>query len=218
MIKKGFLLPLLLFFLHTASAQEWKAFDFKNGDFLFQDMDCGALCDAIEKVTPGIAGKHFSHVGLVYRKGTEAFVIEALGSQVQLTSLDHFILRQKDRAGHPKIVVGRLKPAFDSLHQSAIAFALKQIGVPYDEDFIYNNGKYYCSELLYDAYLTANGGSAFFELSPMTFADPETGKRMPVWDEYYRKAGRAVPEGEPGCNPGSLATSPHMEIVASFYE
>ena len=33
----------------------------KEGDLLFQDLNCGELCDAIETVTQGVDGKDFSH-------------------------------------------------------------------------------------------------------------------------------------------------------------
>ena len=41
----------------------------QNGDFIFQNLDCGSLCDAIEQVTEGIYGMDFSHIGLVYKDG-----------------------------------------------------------------------------------------------------------------------------------------------------
>ncbi|MHC4724324.1 MAG: hypothetical protein ACYS9V_08765 [Planctomycetota bacterium] len=40
-------------------------FEPKEGDLLFQDLDCGPLCDAIEKVTTGYQGSNFSHVGIL---------------------------------------------------------------------------------------------------------------------------------------------------------
>ena len=37
-------------------------FELTNGDLLFQDLDCGPFCDAIEKVTEGYRGAQLSHV------------------------------------------------------------------------------------------------------------------------------------------------------------
>ena len=53
---------------HASRAQDLDPKNFRTGDLLFQDIDCGGLCDAIEKVTAGVKGYHFSHVGLVYKK------------------------------------------------------------------------------------------------------------------------------------------------------
>lgn len=202
----------------TGNAQSsWQAFHFQTGDLLFQDLDCGPLCDAIEKVTHGADGRHFSHLGLVYKKQDSIYIIEAIGKDVHLTPLARFINRQQDAKGQPKIVVGRLKKQYAALHARAIRYALKQIGTPYDDPFLYDNGKYYCSELIYDAYKSANGGKPFFRMFPMTFKDPDTGTTFPAWTDYYKEIGEEIPEGKPGCNPGGISTDPKIEIVQAFY-
>jgi hypothetical protein len=198
-------------------AQPWKDFRYRDGDLLFQDIDCGALCDAIEAVTPALGNKHFSHLGIVQIKHDGVYVIEAIGKNVHLTPLHDFLLRQHDSAGHPKVVVGRLKQAYRQLNGKAVTFALQQTGKPYDDVFAYNNGKYYCSELVYDAYKWANNGKPFFSLHPMTFKDPQTHRTFPAWNDYYKQLGAEIPEGQPGCNPGSIANSTQLEIVAVFY-
>lgn len=204
-------------FICSSFGQEWKQFKYQTGDLLFQDIDCGELCDAIESVTPGIGDKHFSHVGLVYALGDSVYVVEAIGAGVQLTPLPSFLTRQLDTQGHPKVIVGRLKKQYQSLHNKAIAFALKQLHTPYDDEFIYNNGKYYCSELIYDAYQNANGGVPFFNLYPMTYKNPNTGKTLKAWKQYFKKIKHKIPEGKKGCNPGSIAVDGAVDIVAQFY-
>jgi len=201
----------------ATNAQSWKEFKYQNGDLLFQDLDCGDLCDAIEAVTPALGNKHFSHVAMVYKAGDSVYVIEAIGKDVHLTGISAFLQRQSDSAGNPKVVVGRLKPAFQRLNGRALGYAIKQRGTPYDDAFIYNNGKYYCSELIYDAYMFANDGQPFFNLYPMTFINPKTNKTFPAWKSYYRELGMKIPEGKQGCNPGTLALNDNVEIVASFY-
>lgn len=198
-------------------AQGSNGFKFKTGDLIFQDLDCGELCDAIEAVTPALGNKHFSHIGLVYNSHDTTYVIEAIGKNVHLTPIDSFIFRQLSSSGQPKIVVGRLKKQYLPLNKKAIKFALKQKGVLYDEEFIYNNGKYYCSELIYDAYKTANNGQPFFVLTPMAFKDPTTGNPFAAWTNYYQQLSKNIPEGKPGCNPGSIAVSNKIDIIAFFY-
>lgn len=204
-------------FCCLAFSQQKLNFEFKSGDLLFQDLDCGGLCDAIEAVTVGVNGKNFSHIGLVYVKQDSVFVIEAIGKDVHLTPIDTFIYRNTDSAGHPKIVIARLRKNYQYLNNKAISFALHQLGTPYDDAFIYNNGKYYCSELIYDAYKYANKGKAFFSLQPMTFKNPSTGKTFDAWKKYYALLHTKIPEGKPGCNPGSISRSNKIEIISSLY-
>jgi uncharacterized protein YycO len=208
---------LLSFGKSTAVFAQAERFNYDNGDLLFQDLDCGDLCDAIEKVTPEINGKHFSHIGLVYVIGDSVWVIEAMGKDVHLTSIDKFLQRQLNEKGQPKVIVGRLKKAWRKLTPRALGFALQQNGKPYDDVFLMNNGKYYCSELIYKAYKEANNGTDFFGLYPMTFKNPVTGKTDKAWKNYYKELGEKIPEGRLGCNPGSIAQSDMVEIIKEFY-
>lgn len=70
-------------------------FDFQRdlhpGDLLFQDLDCGPLCDAIEAVTEGAGGRDFSHVGIVAAFGDTLAVVEAIGEKVQKNSVAAFL-------------------------------------------------------------------------------------------------------------------------------
>ena len=184
----------------------------QSGDLLFQDLDCGPLCDAIEKVTHGYKGRSFSHIGLVYVRNDSAYVVEAVGKDVHLTPLTSFLSRSTDSSGKPKVMQGRLKEEHRHLIEPAIAFALKQLGVPYDDAFIYDNGSYYCSELIYDAFREGNAGKDFFELEPMTFKNPEDGKTFPAWEEYYQSLDFEIPEGQPGCNPAGISRSDKLIV------
>ena len=194
-----------------------KTFEYQNGDILFQDLDCGGLCDAIETVTDGVNGKSFSHLGLVHVYGDSVVVIEAIGKHVQVTPIDIFINRNMDKSGNPKVIVTRLAEKNPKLVSNATDFAVSQLGMPYDDAFLYDNGSYYCSELIYDAFKSANGDKPFFKLFPMTFKDPATKEMFPVWVEYYKNLKMPIPEGELGCNPGGISRSEKLEVVASFY-
>jgi hypothetical protein len=182
----------------------------KSGDILFQSMNCGPLCEAINEVTSGYQGHDFSHLGLVYLKNDSLYVIEAAGAEVKITPFETFKTYTTE-----KMFVGRLKRKYRALIPEAIAFALQQIGVPYDEEYVYNNGKYYCSELLYDAFLHANK-KPFFELSPMTFKSPKSNEFFEVWVDYYKKLHLEIPEGKPGCNPGGISTSDKLKIIGTI--
>ena len=204
-----YLMLLFLIFTLPASSQISEADSIsllKDGDLIFQDMDCGPLCDAIEAVTEGYGGKDFSHMGMVYHRNDSLYVIEAAGSAVRLTTLEKFSKNTKK-----DMPVLRLKEKYRHLIPTAIDFSLKQLGVPYDDEYVYNNGAYYCSELIYDAFLFANGGKPFFELSPMTYKQPGKDEFFTAWTEYYNALGKPIPEGLPGCNPGGMSRSDKLK-------
>ncbi len=201
-------LYIVLLLSAFASAQNIKL---QDGDLIFQDMDCGPLCDAIEAVTEGYKGNDFSHMGMVYHRNDTIYIIEAAGNAVRLNTLENFSKNTKK-----PMYIGRLKKQYNRLIQPAIDFSLKQLGVPYDDEYVYNNGSYYCSELIYDAFKNANRGTPLFELSPMTYVQPGTEEFFPAWVEYYASIGKVIPEGEPGCNPGGMSTSDKLEIIGTL--
>jgi hypothetical protein len=202
---------ILFLLLSTSVLLAQNKVQLKDGDLIFQDMDCGPLCDAIEAVTEGYNGNDFSHMGLVYHKNDTTYIIEAAGKEVRLTTLEKF-----SKNTSKPMYVGRLKKEYQKLIPNAISFSLLQLGVPYDDEYIYNNGSYYCSELIYDAFMFSNGGKPFFQLFPMTYKQPGTNEFFPAWVEYYSAIGKDIPEGLPGCNPGGISTSNKIEIIGSI--
>ncbi len=93
------------------------------------------------------------------------------------------------------------------------AFTVGMIGVPYDEVFLPDNGRLYCSELVALAFQAANDGEAFFKTSTMTYKDPSTGDFFPAWVDYFKDLNTDIPEGLPGCNPGGLSRDEKLEII-----
>ena len=181
----------------------------KTGDIIFQSMNCGPLCEAINEVTEGYHGKDFSHLGLVLIQNDSIYIIEAGGKEVKLTHYKTFKTYTKE-----KMYVGRLKPKYRKYIPEAIAFSLKQIGTPYDEEYLYDNGKYYCSELIYHAFLEAYK-KPLFQMFPMTFKSPKTNEFFDVWEEYYKNLKMEIPEGKLGCNPGGISTSDKLKIIGT---
>ena len=186
----------------------------KKGDLLFQDLDCGSLCDAIENVTTGYHNASFSHVGIVSDIVDDSVtVMEAMGDTVGYVSLPEFLNRSKDMYGHPKVVVGRLKDT--SLVRIALRNLPEYAGKKYDPVFDIDNDKYYCSELVYYAFEDKDG-KKLFSLAPMTFKDPETGKISKTWIDYFKKYNTPVPEGKPGINPADISKSDKIKILYRF--
>jgi len=189
----------------------------QQGDLLFQDLDCGPLCDAIEKVTTGFEGANFSHVGIAAKDGSGNFVvIEAVSSGVETTPLRAFLERSFDAKGQPKVVVGRLKKPRRHLIPSALKEALALKGRPYDKVFAIDNEAYYCSELIYEIFSRANANNPVFKLQPMTFKDPATGEFHPVWENYFSELGVPIPEDQPGINPGGISRSLVLSIIYAY--
>lgn len=202
-------LSAVLLSITTAGAQE--NIQLKTGDLIFQNLDCGPLCDAINAVTQGYQGNKFSHMGMVMLRNDSVLIIEASGKNVHLTPLKEFL----SKSTHPHYV-GRLKPAYQKVIPTAIAFSMQQMGVLYDDQYLYNNGKYYCSELIYDAFKAANKNKPFFQLFPMTYKEPGSGAFFPVWKVYFEHLSMAVPEGKPGCNPGGISLSDKIDILGQY--
>jgi len=209
----GFNMMCLLLFLILFMQQEYSP---QTGDLLFQDIDCGPLCDAIESVTIGVDGKSFSHVGVVIEKDSGIFVLEAISAGVVLTPLNQFLGRSRDVSGNPKVVAGRLKKNYLHLVDGAIPELEKYLGQTYDSLYLMDNDSYYCSELIYLAFRAANHDKEFFPLSPMTFKSPGTHTFFPAWREYYETMHAEIPEGMPGINPGAISRSEYLEIIYSY--
>jgi len=192
-------------------------FDLQPGDLLFQDLDCGELCEAIEKVTTGYNGANFTHVGIAAKDANDDIVvIEAVSAGVKSTKLSVFLQRSIDSAGRPRAVVGRLKAEYRYLIPPALQHAKDLLGRPYDKPFVIDNDAYYCSELIYEIFKRANENRPVFQLAPMTFKDPDTGHIFGAWQKYFDELGMAVPEGAAGINPGGISRSPAIDIIRLY--
>ena len=76
------------------------------------------------------------------------------------------------------------------------------MGKPYDYYYLPDDKEIYCSELVQISYVT-DDGKLIFSTIPMTFRNRE-GEIPEFWVKHYAKKGIAIPEGEPGTNPGEL--------------
>lgn len=201
----------------TTSQKTQPAFALQPGDLLFQDLDAGPLCDAIETVTQGVDGAKFSHVGIVSRvDAMGATVIEAVSAGVKETPLADFLNRSASPGGTSRVLVGRIEGSARELIPSAIDVSRSFLGRPYDTVFTMDDSAFYCSELIYESFRIANNGEAIFTLFPMTFKDPATSATFPAWTSYYADLASPIPEGEPGLNPGGMSRAPFVRIVHAY--
>jgi hypothetical protein len=198
---------ILFYFLIISSWNYAQNIQLKDGDLIFQSMNCGELCEAINQVTEGYNGIDFNHIGMIVTQSDSILVLEASGSKVKLTPLKTF-----KSYTNQTMYVGRLKKRFQKLIPNAIEFGLQQLDKPYDDAYLYDNESYYCSELIYDCFLQANG-KPFFKLYPMTFKAPGSNDYFKAWADYYQKLNVTIPEGKLGCNPGGISTSKRIKIL-----
>lgn len=112
----------------------------KDGDIIFQSSK--SFQSTAIKI--GTVSK-YSHCGIIVMRNDKPYVLEA-HKGVELTPLNKWIDRGV-LCNHYKIM--RLKDA----KKLKINYTL---GIPYDLDFRFNNGKYYCSELVWDIYKDNN--------------------------------------------------------------
>ncbi len=125
--------------------------ELKNGDIIFQ-TSLSMQSIAIQLATKS----KYSHCGLIYRKGKEYFVFEAV-QPVKLTPLEKWIARGKDG----KFTIKRIKNANIILTPVTIErmkkVGDKLMGKNYDLTFEWSDEKIYCSELIWKVYQRATG-------------------------------------------------------------
>lgn len=201
---------LFLVSLHYSHAADYIP---ESGDFLFQDLNCGSMCDGIDSVTRGYDNTYVSHVGMIINTNPPE-VIEAVSNGVEITPLAKFLQRSLDSESKPRVMVGRLKPAYKKLIPDAISIAKKQIGKPYNSSFIPARGKaFYCSELFDYSFKAANNNQPFFHPAPMNFTDGKSSKILPLWQDYYKPLHIKAPQGVLGTNPGAISRESMIEII-----
>jgi hypothetical protein len=188
-------------------------FNFVSGDLIFQDLDCGPLCDAIESVTPGLNGQKFSHIGMFIVAGNKPYVLEATSPKVKLSRLDSFLNKSMTADGKPRIIVGRLKMDYQRVLESALRNFENYLDYPYDDTFHLDNEAYYCSELIHELFTDKSNNKSLFELAPMTFKSLNSDSFNKAWVDYYNKFNASIPEGKLGINPGLISNSDKLEFV-----
>ena len=197
---------LLLFVFIIQGCTVSKLSDLHNGDLLFVEAESQNLSGAISRVTNNNKSISFDHIAILEKKGNNFEVLEAStksGSK-KVSFKDFLKIHNKT-----KIVLYRLKPDYQYAIPDAILKANLMLGKPYNTSYILNENSYYCSDFIERSFNKAN----IFELKPMTFINPKTGKTDMFWKEFYKNLGLEVPEGKLGCNPNGLSESSKIEKV-----
>jgi len=183
----------------------------ENGDLLFVPAADSGLSGAIDNVTQTEKKTSYDHIGIVKRESAKIYVLHAApkgGSQKQ--NLNSFI-KEQIKSGQ-RIDVYRLKSEFRFSIPNSVAKAETLVGKPYNFNYILDENSYYCSDFVERSFRDFR----IFQLEPMTFIDPKTGKTNAFWEKFYKEKHLEVPEGKPGCNPNGLAASGKLEKIGEL--
>ncbi|MDE5609140.1 MAG: hypothetical protein K2I66_02000 [Bacteroidales bacterium] len=210
-----FLLLAMTIACHSNGRRAGEAYVPQSGDLLFVLADASAFSGAIADATAQHDSLKFSHVAIVGVQNGQPYVVEASSRcGVARTAWDTFFSLAPKIDGKPGVVAMRV--VADGFHaEQALARAETHIGEAYDWSFLPNNGKMYCSELVYESYLLEDG-RALFSARPMNFRNAE-GHLPEFWRTLFEELGEAVPEGIPGTNPNDLSKETSLvEIWRGF--
>lgn len=186
-----------------------------TGDLVFVGGSTSAFSKAITNTTAVTDTIQFDHVGIIEVDSLgRIFVIEANPAKgVIISDWDDFLLDAPTVDGNPLAVVYRFTVKISP--EDIISRAKAHLGEPYDWWYLPDNGKMYCSELVYESYFDTIG-NRLFEAAPMNFRTPD-GSIPKFWEELFAKINSPVPEGVAGTNPADMAKNPCLiEVVRLF--
>lgn len=178
----------------TAQSQDLTLF---SGNLLFVRSRDSEMEKAINASTGS-----YTHVALVERDNNgNIWVLEADPQNgVQRIRFNDWV-----NDNHSQYDVYQLTEPFDTA--DVIARAKQLLGQRYDDAFLPDNGKLYCSELIYECFW--KNGQPLFTARPMNWRDIN-GEIPNFWTAHFQKLGIPVPEGVLGTNPTDLARSPFL--------
>lgn len=195
---------LLLLFIQSCGVL--KTSEIQNGDLLFVEAETKNLSGAISRVTENNQTISFDHIAIVEKNKNKINVLEAsIKKGSNKTSYSRFLNNHIKN----KIILYRLKPEFQFAIPNAILKANEMLGKPYNKTYILNENSFYCSDFIERSFRK----SKIFDLKPMTFINPKTGKTDEFWKNFYEDLGLKVPEGKLGCNPNGLSASSKIEKI-----
>lgn len=189
--------------------------ELQSGDLMFGVGGDSEFSEAITGATAWGDSIGFDHVGIIeVADGGNIFVIEASPRNgVRRVELEEFLSSVRNINGNPGVVVKRLKVNFPIAE--TIGRAKSHIGEEYDWWYLPDNGRMYCSELVYESYRDENG-NAIFETRPMNFRTAD-GSIPEFWLKLFAEIGEDIPEGVAGTNPTDMSKDSRLEEVMRYF-
>lgn len=201
-MQKLIILIILTFIMGSCNNNMYQP---EDCDLIFEIAETTDFAKAITDATAQNDELKFDHVAMIFMENGEPNVIEASAKHgVTIVPMDSFIRNLP--AGY---VVKRVKGNFSPTR--VIKNAKSHLGEPYDWSYLPNNGKMYCSELIYECFVN-DEGERFFHAKPMNFRN-DKGEMPQFWIDLFRKLGEDIPEGVLGTNPNDLAKEQMLEEI-----
>ncbi len=209
--------------LSTACTDRQDGPALQTGDLLFQ-CGTGAMTEAITDATGRSERLNFTHVGIVLhtptndthprqRCATDSVLEATTEGGVRIVPLEKFLARSARIDDQPAVVAMRMHDTTGVA--ASVERARKALGASYDYSFRPDNGRYYCSELVYETYLRPDG-TYCFTACPMNFRAPD-GTMPRYWQELFERLGEPIPEGVPGTNPNDLSQEESLYEIRRWF-
>ena len=194
-----------LLFLIISGILNAVAEELKSGDLIFIGEGNGEFSKAITEATASNDSVRFVHVGIVEsdERGNRRVIEASPEEGVREIALDKFIETA------PYFVIKRLSISFPV--ENMLEKAKSYLGEEYDWWYLPENGKMYCSELVYESFLDKEGNH-IFEAQPMNFRASD-GSMPQFWINLFDELGEPIPEGIPGTNPSDLSRSQFLYTI-----
>lgn len=132
--------------LSLLHGKEASPYALQDGDIVFSGSAAGQGAAII-----AATGSTFTHCGIVFRREGRWWVLEAV-QPVGVTTLEAFMARSRKEAFTARRPKQAITP---DAYQNARKWAEAQIGRAYDTRFAWDDGKLYCSELVWKFYQQA---------------------------------------------------------------
>lgn len=174
----------------------------ETGDLIFVS-DTAGMGSAVMESTG-----QFSHVAVVERRNDGVYVWEATPSRGVIRSRLNRFLGAMDcdstalmqQHGNGLLTLVRHPQGLDATRLTDLLY--RRLGQSYDDYFMPNNGRCYCSELIEECFYNTNGEKIFHTL-PMNFKAID-GTMPDYWTRWFDSLGVEIPQGMPGTNPSDL--------------
>lgn len=168
----------------------------------------------------------FTHVAIIERsvRNDELYVIESVPQ--------HGVIRRPfakfvEENGAENLVFKRLEDSV--VEELAVQFGMEaelvlfnfvlnaktHLGEDYDFSFMPDNEICYCSELVWESYISETLSPVdphLFQARPMNFLAPD-GTMPAFWTELFDNIGAKVPQGVMGTNPEDLSKEPILKTI-----
>ncbi len=191
----------------------------QTGDLIFCGIpmdynlnDSADMSGAIVEATGDSDEVNYIHVAIVEvdKEGKNWIIDATLKHGVDRYPIDTFYSDFRLKNGdYPQFDVMRLRDNKEA--ERYVEQAKKYIGRAYDLVFDPDNEEQYCSELVRNAYINADGNYLFDE-KPMNFKNSD-GEFPTYWVQLFKLMNQPIPQGVMGTNPNDMQKSDCLKNV-----